>query len=253
MSALMRNAAGLGARLLILMLAGCGSKLLNPGPPPDLYDVAPNINFTTAPAPVAWQLIIDEPTASSALDTDRILARPQPYEVKYIADARWIERAPLLVQSRLVEAFEKSGSIIGVGRQSLGLRGDYEIEGELHAFDIVYSQGPAPSVHIVLNLKLVRQSSAVIIAAKSFDENAQSAGRSLSEIIAAYQIALGNVLSQVVPWVLSEAQSDFVAHPPQSAGAPPAALHAPRRAARAAAVSTTSTPPNPTAAVPAVQ
>ena len=201
----MRQLAGLVAALA---LAGCGLKLVDLGPAPDLYDLNPKAQFDQQMTAVSWQLVVDEPSTPSVLDTDRILVREGVNEVKYIAEARWAERTPRLVQSTLVEAFDQSGWIVGVGRTAIGLRGDYALQSELRAFDTVYGSG-GPTVHIAITFKLVRQPYAKIIASKTFDESVHAGGSSMRSIATSYETALGQVLSGIVPWVLTEAERDY--------------------------------------------
>ena len=191
-----------------LLLSACGVNLINLGPAPNLYDLSPQETFTDLPK-VNWQLVIEEPEAPNVIDTDHILARSSGYEVKYIANARWTDRAPRLVQTLLVHAFDRSNSIVGVGRQAIGLRSDYSLKGELQHFEADYSKGPVPSVHVVLNLKIVRQPSEMIVAARTFDEDIPASRTSMTAIAGAFQEALGKILTQVVPWTLTEANADY--------------------------------------------
>jgi cholesterol transport system auxiliary component len=46
----------------------------------------------------------------------------------------WVDTAPRLVQTLLVESFENSRKIIGVGRQSVNLRTDYALIIDLREF-----------------------------------------------------------------------------------------------------------------------
>ena len=92
-------------------LSGCGVNLVDLGPPPSLFDIRPDPAIDEYPVQMGWQLIIEEPSAVAAIDTDRIIVRPSPNEVKYYAGVRWTDRAPLIVQKGLVEAFEASRAV----------------------------------------------------------------------------------------------------------------------------------------------
>ena len=70
--------------ILTFVLSGCGFKLVDLGPAPDLYDLNPQPHFDQAMTPVTWQLLVDEPSSTSVLDTDRILVREGG-----IASPRW--------------------------------------------------------------------------------------------------------------------------------------------------------------------
>lgn len=193
-----------------LSLSACGFNLINVGPAPNLYDLSPTEQFSADMPKVHWQLVIEDPEAPNVIDTDHILARSSGYEVKYIARARWTDRAPRLVQTLLVHAFDKSGAIVGVGRQAIGLRSDYSLKSELQHFEAVYSGLGPPKVRVVLNLKIVRQPADMIVAGRTFQVEEQVQGTSMRAIAATFQDALGKVFSEVVPWTLTSAQVDYV-------------------------------------------
>jgi cholesterol transport system auxiliary component len=199
-----------GALLLLLGLTACGLNLVKLAPASNLYDLNTNPQFAGNIPGVTWQLVIDEPVASRALDTDRIVVRPNPSEITYLADAKWTERAPRLVQSQLIHAFERSGKIVGIGREAMGLRADYELNCELRAFEISYAAGRAlPVAHILLTAKLVRQPGAVIVASRTFDESQKVEGTTLPMSAAAFEKALNKMLGEAVAWTLSVGQADF--------------------------------------------
>ena len=87
---------------------------------------------------VSWQLVVEEPSAAGGLATQRIALRTNLLELDYFAGSRWTEGAPRLVQTLLVESFENTGRIVAVGRQSIGLRSDFNLKSELREFQAEY-------------------------------------------------------------------------------------------------------------------
>ena len=71
------------------------------------------------------RLVVDIPTASESLDTDRIALIRDRTRFDYYANSLWTDRVPLLVQALLVEAFENDGSIAQVARDAQTLTPDY--------------------------------------------------------------------------------------------------------------------------------
>src|SRR3546814_20406305 len=66
----------------------------------------------------------------------------------YYAGAQWIDDAPYMVQRLLIESFENSQRIVGVGRPSVSLRSDFVLRVELRAFQAQYDQNrEAPTIH----------------------------------------------------------------------------------------------------------
>ena len=209
-SAAARTRTGL-ATTALLLVAGCNG-LIPTGPAPDLYSLTPKSTFDQAMPVVDWQLVIEEPLAAGGLDTTRIAVRPAPTELKYYADARWIERAPRMIQTLMVESFENSGSIVAVGRQTIGLRSDFNLKTELRELQAEYFDGvdQAPVVRVRLNVKIVRQPDQGIIASRSFERAVRANGQDVPTVVEAFDLALGRVLKELVNWCLTTTQAETV-------------------------------------------
>lgn len=188
-----------------LTLSGCG---LLGSDPPQLFDLSPKSTFDGTAPSVDWQLVVEEPTTPNAINTDRIAIRPVQLEVQYFPGVKWTDRAPALVQTLMVESFENSGKIVGVGRRSIGLTGDYILSSELREFEASSDGAGGTSVMVRLVLKMVRQSSGGIIASTTVSANVQSASDKVPDVVVAFDTALGKVLNQSVQWVLKEGAYD---------------------------------------------
>ena len=126
-----------------------------------------------------------------------------PYEIKYYADARWAERAPRMVQTLLVESFENTGRIVSVGRQSIGLRSDFNVKSELREFQAELREGTTvPVVRVTLNVKLIAQPNQQIVASASFERREAAKAADMLSVIEAFDMALGSVMREVVQWTL---------------------------------------------------
>ena len=102
-----------------LLLGGC--QLLNAAEEPtDLYTITPKSTFEPDMPAVFWQLAVEEPNASAYLNTSRIAIAQSATSSDYYAKTGWTDRAPLMVQTRIVDSFENSHKIIAVARESIG-------------------------------------------------------------------------------------------------------------------------------------
>jgi cholesterol transport system auxiliary component len=202
---LRRSIAVMATLLMAAGLTACGGvSLLGPtGPPPNVYDLSPKSTFDDDLPTVDWQLTVEEPTASRALDTDRITVKPTPFEVGYLSGARWSDRAPRMIQTRLVESFENTHHIVAVGRQTIGLRGDYNLKSELREFQAEFFDGDdGPSVLVRMNFKIIEMPAAEIIASNTFERRESIPDRNMSSIITGFDDALGGVMKHAVQWTL---------------------------------------------------
>jgi cholesterol transport system auxiliary component len=71
--------------------------------------------------------------------------------------------------------------------------------------------GVGVSVRVRLSLKLVRQSSGIIVASQSFERVEESPTDAIANVIKAFDEALGGVLKRAVGWTLSEGERDNAA------------------------------------------
>ena len=198
-----------GGGAIAVSLAGCGDGLLGNvvGPPPDLYTLTPKNTFSADLPKAAFQLVVEEPLAAGGLNVARIALSDDPIRRDYFANARWTERAPSMVQTLLVESFENTGKIVSVGRQAIGLRSDYNLKSELREFQAEYrNPGQPPQVRIRLNAKLVKQPQRKIIASENFEAVINSESEKMTDIVRAFDTALGKVLRRTVEWTLTTAK-----------------------------------------------
>lgn len=184
---------------LLTILAGC--TVLEPKPAPRLYVLTPKSTYDENLPTVDWQLSVDAPIAESGLNTVRIAVMRKPLTLEYFERANWVDTAPRMVHRLLVESFENSGSIVGVGRQSATLRADYNLITELREFQAETYEGQ-PSVRVRINAKLVQLPARVIVSTTSAENRVPYAGNSMEAIVRGFDAALGKSLKDIVDWTL---------------------------------------------------
>ncbi len=192
-----------------LTLAGCEFAVPGQGPPPALYRLTPKSTFSEGLPVVDWQLVLEVPVADAGLSTTRVALQRSPTQLEYYARSRWTDRAPLMVQTLMIESFENSDHIVAVGRESVGLRADFILKSELREFQAEYFRGALPSVRVAINAKLVKLPRRTIIGSESFEAIAPAKADTMSDIIFAYDEALGSVLKDLVEWTLTTGQDIF--------------------------------------------
>ncbi|PGH58350.1 hypothetical protein CRT60_04065 [Azospirillum palustre] len=194
---------GMCGAALLLGLAACST--LNPTAP-HLYTLTPRASVAAGPK-ADWQLLVETPAAAAGIDTPRIALARTPTSLDYFADVSWADRAPNMVQGLIVQTFEDSGRIVSVGRDTVGLRSDYVLKSELRDFQAEYATPGAAMpdrVHVRLSAKLVAMPRRTIEAGETFEASAPVRGRSFTDVIAAFDQALGQVTAELVGWSLSQ-------------------------------------------------
>ncbi|MBY6263840.1 hypothetical protein EI613_18235 [Azospirillum sp. 412522] len=189
--------------VLLFGLVACST--LNPTAP-HLYTLTPRASVAAGPK-ADWQLLVETPAAAAGIDTPRIALARTPTSLDYFADVSWADRAPNMVQGLIVQTFEDSGRIVSVGRDTVGLRSDYVLKSELRDFQAEYATPGAAlpdRVHVRLSAKLVAMPRRTIEAGETFEASAPVRGRSFTDVIAAFDEALGRVTGELVSWSLSQ-------------------------------------------------
>lgn len=180
-----RGAVWLGA--LLLSLAGCG------GGAPTTYDLS--APAATSGGRLGGALVINEPTAILPVDSDRIVIRTGAESVAYLSGAQWADRLPRLVQTRLIETFERSGHLGRVGRP--GLAASYVLVTELRRFEIDVARNEAV---VEISARIVSDGAARIVAAQVFSATAPAPATRDGQAAIAIDAALGNVMRRIVAW-----------------------------------------------------
>ena len=182
--------------------------------PPRLYVLTPKSTFPKDLKTVKWQLLVESPISPAGLNTARIALQDSPIELRYFQLANWTDFAPKMVQALIIESFENSGRIVSVGREQIGLRSDFVLKTELREFQAEYDQrlpdgtkdlGPsaaAPWARVRINIKLVKMPQREIVATQTFERRVRAKANTMSEIIGAFDAALGRTLKSIVVWTL---------------------------------------------------
>jgi cholesterol transport system auxiliary component len=196
---------------MILRLAACGvAAVLLAGcelikaaeEPTDLYTITPKSTFDTSMPDVYWQLSVEVPTAAANVNTGRIALAMSPTSSDYYSKTAWTDRAPVMVQTRIVDSFENSHKIVAVARESIGLRANYVLQTDLRNFEAMYFYGQPPIVKVRIVAKLVRLPDRQIIGTATFERCVRARADKVPKVVEAFDQALGSVMKLLVAWTL---------------------------------------------------
>jgi cholesterol transport system auxiliary component len=196
---LMRRAATRASALLILpliaaLVSGCGSKANN-----DTFDLSITPSGQGASARNR-QILVPEPTALKLLNSEQVIVRVSPSEIQYLADSRWGDRLPALVQSKLVEAFENSGRLGGVGKPGQGLAIDYQVVTDIRAFEV--TAGSPRLANVEISAKILNDRNGTVRAQSVFKATSPVSGTENRDFIEALDRAFAKVGAEIVDWSL---------------------------------------------------
>ncbi|MFA7639333.1 MAG: ABC-type transport auxiliary lipoprotein family protein [Parvibaculum sp.] len=195
----------------IVPLSACAIADIGSGPAPSLYTLKAPAVLAETGGQAAGQLVVEEFSAPAALDTTRIVFQPSENEIAYYANARWSDRSPRMIASLLVETIASSGrfpAVIGPGSNA---RMDLALVGDIRSF-AAYREAAAgfgqetTKVRVALYVRLLRARDRSIIASREFSAEAP-AGSGMANVIAAYDAALGTVLTEVSDWAFTRSQT----------------------------------------------
>jgi cholesterol transport system auxiliary component len=184
--------------VLAATLSACAlARLAVPSRPAAIYDLTAPADFPV-PSGTRAQLLIPEPSAFSALDSERIAIRPSPGQYAYLPQAVWSDSLPRLLQARLMEAFQNTGRIRAAGLPGQGLLIDYQVILDIRAFEIRGADAVA-----AFTVKLMDDRSGQVVATRIVRVAAPVAAGGNESAVAALDAAMDAAFIETVGWVLA--------------------------------------------------
>ena len=198
-------------------LTGSGAK-----PNVPTYDVSAVKDFPALGTKPSWQLVVPEPSALLAVNSDKIHVRPaDAAETTDIPDAKWTDNVPILLQEKIIQTFENAGYSQAVGRPRDGFDAAFQLVLDIRSFSLV--SGATPEGELSFEAKILGPGGK-IVAAKTFHTTAPAPGTDAPGAAAALNAAFAKAASELVPWVanaVSSAPQPSPAAPEGQAETPP--------------------------------
>ena len=199
-------------RILLLQgLAACAmlpACSLLPSPSPvDVYQLPtdPPRQAAASSPQLPLSLRVTRPAASALLAGQRLLVQPDADRISYYKGAQWSEPVPVLLRNRLLDALRADGRIATLSSDERILQADFELDGELRAFQSVYRDG-IPEVRLIIELRLVRTASQRIIASHRFQLTQAASGTALPAVVQAFGAASDRLALEVAQWTAAQLQ-----------------------------------------------
>jgi phospholipid/cholesterol/gamma-HCH transport system substrate-binding protein len=187
-----------------------------------VYDLTAVKDFPALAENPSWQLVIPEPSALLAINTDKLRVRPTAAaESTDIPDAKWTDNAPILLQEKIIQSFENAGYSRSVSRPRDGFEAGYQLLLDIRNFSL--STAAEPVAEIEFEAKVLGPDGK-LIAAQTFHDTAPASGAGAPAAAAALNEAFDKAASELVPWTsgaINSAPPPPPAPPPSEPEAPP--------------------------------
>ena len=187
------------ATAMALAISGCTS--LVPSVPDSTYDLTAPRDFSDLKGGSRAQILILEPSALKALDSQEIVVKPSASEVEYLAKSQWSDRLPKLVQAKLIETFENTGRVRAVAKPGEGLVIDYQVVSDIRSLEA--SVNRAREAVVSISVKLVSDRTGKVVRSKVFTATAPLSGTGSLDIVLGLDNAFDKVARDLVAWTFS--------------------------------------------------
>ncbi len=180
-----------------LTLSGCVGGLLGGGKPDTLYRFGPVAADTIPQATAAPRrtLALPVPQFSPAVAGDRILTT-QGSEISYIKGVRWVSPAPTLYAAALDATVATRAPDIAVATRASGAAATV-LTVSVNKFEASY---PEAVIHVGGVASLADRATKTIVARLQFSGTAPAAAGTGPAIVAAFDAATMQSVTQIVDW-----------------------------------------------------
>ena len=165
--------------------------------PKTLYDLAAVHDFPTAKKPPHGQLVVPDPTAVLALDTQRILIGPPFAEIPAFANAQWSDNVPKLLYAKIIQSFENSNYLTAVARPMEGLTADNQLLIDIRSVQI--STAPDAAAEVEFSAKILGAKGR-ILATRVFHARVPADASNPAKAVAALNSAFAQAATELVIW-----------------------------------------------------
>ena len=210
---LVRTVATLTA--MATLLVACGGILPKKEP---MQIITSQVHVDPDPAwqKVNWQLSVARPNGNDMLNSRRMVVSPAAGQLQVYKGVSWDDNVPDIVQDIVVHAFEDSGKMVAVGRQTSGMHADFLLQMDMRDDQAVYRTpaGP-PEIEVTISARLIDFSSNRAIASRTFRQTVAASGTGVPAVAHAFDAAWAAMARDLVGWTLTTGQKAYRTDPKQ--------------------------------------
>lgn len=187
--------------VLLSLLSGCGPLIPIPGEAPKRFNLSA-IPSTQATQHSSLQVIVDMPTTSVFLDTQRVAVVPAPQQIDYFANMEWAERLQLVVQESVTYSLQNLNLFRAVTRQNDGIIPDRQLKIDIRRFQV--NLGERAMAEAEYYVQLINVVSRDEIARRTFTASVPMATESTptaEDVAAALDQANKKIIGEMAEWL----------------------------------------------------
>ncbi|WP_299009444.1 ABC-type transport auxiliary lipoprotein family protein, partial [uncultured Caulobacter sp.] len=121
--------------------------------------------------------------------------------VERLADVAWSDRATVMLQFLIVQAFQAANRLRAVGTDRDDLPGRYLLQSTLNAFQLE-PEGSSYAAQVSLHARLVALPTRQVAGAQDFTQRVAATATSNEAAVAAFDAAVAQILADLVAWTL---------------------------------------------------
>jgi cholesterol transport system auxiliary component len=185
------------ALLVALCVAGCvggGSRI------EAIYTLEAPAQPAVAGATSA-QILVPEPRAVAALNSERIAVRPSALTLQYYPNVAYQDTAPKVLQFVLLDTFQNTGRVQAVGLPGQSLLINYQLVTDVRAFQAETFGGSRARIEVAA--KLLNDSTGRVVGTRVFSTVVPIRGDGADAAAAGLNTAIQTLASEIVAWTLT--------------------------------------------------
>jgi ABC-type uncharacterized transport system auxiliary subunit len=196
--------------LALSLLSGCFSGLNSKAPPEQRYLLRSEITRQSTPAEPAGTVQVLRPSASPGLVGSRIAVARAGARLDYYANARWVEEAPALLQSQIIDALRTGGRFATVESDADPFAAQYLLSVNIANFQAQYTDAGPPTVFVTLNCTFGNRTDRTVIVSFLAQGAAHASADHLEAVVAAFRVATSQAMQQIAENIVPPVEGERV-------------------------------------------
>ena len=186
---------------LVIVLAGC--TIIEPQPPARVIEPQITLPERVEHEQSYGSIRVLRPESDQTRDSRQILVRRNDSSLQVLPRHLWLEKAPDLLRSVMLDSFRQSGPFDDA---AVGGSADWILSTTLRRFEAVDFGDGSYGVEIELFLRLIQQQTGRPLLSRSIQIERASAGNQAEALINAFEQAIEAMLAELHRWLFEGAR-----------------------------------------------